>query len=126
MSEPVHTQCKNPDRYSVYLVEHPTSKQRHAVKVFKKGDGATMAALQLEFKILQTLNTIAGGHPNILGVINCRQESVLEIGKCQDNRITMVMEYIQGENLFTIMNKKRAPLVPRLARTYFRMLLDGL
>jgi serine/threonine protein kinase len=97
----------------VYLCEHQVMRRRVAVKVLpdRSGDPAALARFRREARAVAQLK-----HPNIVGGHDIDQDGELHF---------LVMEYIDGNTLYTIV-KRRGPMDPVRAAHYVSQAALGL
>jgi len=107
-------------KFPVYLVQSRVTKKNYAMKVFRHENGQPHLYFKNEsrFACLQ--------HPNVVRNLyfenqrkSCLDETEMEISYT-------IMEFAMNGDFFSFLKKQRKHMNEKLARTYFRQLIEGL
>jgi len=107
-------------KFPVYLTASKVNKEKYAMKIFThKGEKPhPYYRNEMRFASLK--------HPNVIDIVYCENEKdTLEKGELKKVSY-ILMEYAPYGDFFDLVTKHRDDIDEKLARTYFRQLIDGI
>jgi len=107
-------------KFPVYLTSSKVNKEKYAMKIFThKGEKPhPYYRNEMRFASLK--------HPNVIDIVYCENEKdTLEKGELKKVSY-ILMEYAPHGDFFDFVTKHRDEIDEKLARTYFRQLIDGI
>lgn len=107
-------------KFPVYLAHSAAKNQNYALKLFNFEDGKPHAYFKNEIRFAP-LN-----HPNIIKIIYSEEKPHIASDDRDKNVSCILMEYAPYGDVFDFVKKARRNISEKLARTYFRQLIDGI
>ena len=106
-------------KFPVYLVFCPSNNELYALKVYQFLDRKIHPyfANEARFSFLN--------HPNIISVILSQENVVLSTDDKKPGNSCLLMEYAPNGDFFDFVRKNQEYIEEKLARTYFRQLIEG-
>ena len=110
----------NKAKFPVYLVQSKITKKTYAMKVFGHSNGEPHLYYKNEsrFASLQ--------HPNVVRNLYFESERKSRLENVEKQISYIITEYAINGDFFSFMKKNRKYVDEKLARTYFRQLIEGL
>jgi len=106
-------------KFPVYLVFCPSTNQHYALKVysFLKKQAHPYFVNEARFSFLN--------HPNVIKIILAQEKVGVSTSDPEKNSSCLLMEYAPNGDFFDFVRKNKQYLGEKLARTYFRQLIEG-
>ena len=107
-------------KFPVYLVQSRVTKKKYAMKVFRHENGQPHLYFKNEsrFACLQ--------HPNVVRNLYFENQRKSRFDENDMEISYTIMEYAQNGDFFNFLKKQRKHVDEKLARTFFRQLIQGL